>query len=166
MKQAKHRQILQGPQIEIGDSSYLTGRQNETLYYIAEGCTAYDAGDAMGITERTINAHADNAMGKLNATNRANLVSKAFSLGILRVSIEQRGFASIRALWLMFCLTISTLFFTALPDDATGDLVRGLRTKPSRARSSSYKNVKGGRRETIAEQLEPLDANEMFGAED
>lgn len=77
---------LTGREVEIGDIGPLTPREAEALLWVAEGKTAWEAGTILGISESTANAHITNAAEKLQASNRPNLVTRAFVLGILRVS--------------------------------------------------------------------------------
>ena len=52
----------------------LTPREREILELFAEGYTAETAGVRLGISERTVATHADNAIHKLNANNRVHAV--------------------------------------------------------------------------------------------
>jgi DNA-binding CsgD family transcriptional regulator len=150
MRAEKNRQFLRGTDIEVGEPGTLSARQTESLYYIAEGYTSEDTAVAMGIAPRTVNDYITGAMTKTNSRNRAHLVRNAFTLGILRESIKQRGMASLSAIYLMIALTLGTLVLDH-------SLVR-TRSKPSKVRSQttyrlgrSGRNGRGRREELLEE---------------
>lgn len=76
---------MQGREVVIADLGPLTAREGEALLWVAEGKTAWEAGTILGITEATTNAHIASAAAKLNASNRAHLITRAFVAGILSV---------------------------------------------------------------------------------
>lgn len=76
---------MQGREVFIADLGPLTAREGEALLWVAEGKTAWEAGTILGITEATTNAHIASAAQKLNASNRAHLITRAFVAGILSV---------------------------------------------------------------------------------
>lgn len=63
--------------------THLTEREIEFLRMAAEGKTAGDISEALGVTERTANFHIGNAMEKLGATNKTHAVALAMRLGLL-----------------------------------------------------------------------------------
>lgn len=77
---------MQGREVVIKDLGPLTQREGEALLWVAEGKTAWEAGTILGITEATTNAHIASAALKLNASNRAHLITRAFVDGILAIS--------------------------------------------------------------------------------
>lgn len=77
---------MQRREVVINDLGPLTAREGEALLWVAEGKTAWEAGTILGITEATTNAHIASAAAKLNASNRAHLITRAFVLGVLSVN--------------------------------------------------------------------------------
>jgi DNA-binding CsgD family transcriptional regulator len=63
----------------------LTARERECLQWCAEGKSSADVGEILGIAERTVNWHIDNAIRKMNCVNRVQAVAKAVSLGLITV---------------------------------------------------------------------------------
>ena len=61
----------------------LTPRERECLKWAAEGKTALEIGRAVGVAERTVIFHLNNAMHKLGAVNRTQAVVRALSLNLL-----------------------------------------------------------------------------------
>ncbi len=61
----------------------LTSREKECLLWSAEGKTAWETAKILGVAERTIIFHLQNAAGKLNVVNRQQAVARAVSLGLL-----------------------------------------------------------------------------------
>lgn len=74
---------MNGNEVFVANLGPLTPREAEALLWVAEGKTAWEAGTILGITEATTNAHIASAAIKLQATNRAHLVTRAFVVGIL-----------------------------------------------------------------------------------
>ena len=62
----------------------LTPREVEGLCWTMEGKTAWEVGEALGISERTAVLHINNAMHKLGCTNKHQAVLKALRLGLIR----------------------------------------------------------------------------------
>jgi DNA-binding CsgD family transcriptional regulator len=62
----------------------LTPRELETLRWTMEGLTAWEVGNALGITERTAVLHVNNATHKLGCVSKHQAVLKALRLGLLR----------------------------------------------------------------------------------
>lgn len=71
------------PEIVVASLGSLTVREAEAVLWIAQGKTSWEAGRILGVTEGTMNSHVANASAKLEASNRAHLVAKAFVRGIL-----------------------------------------------------------------------------------
>jgi LuxR family transcriptional regulator, quorum-sensing system regulator BjaR1 len=63
----------------------LTAREVECLQWCAKGNSSAEVGKILGITERTVNWHIDNAIRKTSCVNRVQAVAKAVSLGIIEV---------------------------------------------------------------------------------
>jgi len=61
----------------------LTPRELEALRWTMEGKTAWEVGAILGISERTAVLHVNNAMHKLNCTNKHLAVLKALRLGLI-----------------------------------------------------------------------------------
>ncbi|WP_338844958.1 autoinducer binding domain-containing protein [Massilia sp. W12] len=61
----------------------LTSREREVLRWTAEGKTAYEVGQILAVSERTVNFHINNVVAKLGASNKIQAAVKAASLGLL-----------------------------------------------------------------------------------
>lgn len=61
----------------------LTPRERECLLWAAEGKTSWDTGQILGISERTVLFHLQNAAHKLNVNNRAQAVARAVAQGYI-----------------------------------------------------------------------------------
>ena len=61
----------------------LTPRELEVLRWTMDGKTAWEVGAVLGITERTVGFHINNAMLKLQAVNKQQAVLKALRLGLI-----------------------------------------------------------------------------------
>lgn len=61
----------------------LTPRELETLRWTMEGKTAWEVGALLGISERTVVFHANNAMQKLGSNSKQQAVLKALRLGLI-----------------------------------------------------------------------------------
>jgi len=61
----------------------LTDRGREVLRVLAEGHTAKQAADIIGLKERTVHFHLSTVMERLKAENRAAAILRACMLGIL-----------------------------------------------------------------------------------
>jgi len=62
----------------------LTPRELESLRWTMDGRTAWEVGEALGISERTAVLHINNAMHKLGCNNKHQAVLKALRLGLIR----------------------------------------------------------------------------------
>ena len=65
------------------DRPKLTPRELEALRWTMEGKTAWEAGMLLGISERTVVFHVNNAMHKLDCVNKQQAVLKALRLGLI-----------------------------------------------------------------------------------
>jgi DNA-binding CsgD family transcriptional regulator len=72
------------PEIVEAERPRLSPRELETLRWTMEGKTAWEVGGILGISERTAVLHINNAMHKLEATNKHQAVLKALRLGLIR----------------------------------------------------------------------------------
>lgn len=61
----------------------LSPREIDALYWASEGKTAWEIGQILSISERTVVFHLTNATAKLGASSRQHAISKAILLGIL-----------------------------------------------------------------------------------
>lgn len=61
----------------------LTARESECLKWTAEGKTAWEVGQIMGITERTAVFHINNVMHKLGASNKTQAIVRAVALKLV-----------------------------------------------------------------------------------
>jgi len=75
--------LQRGINLKVSES--LTERERECLQWCAGGKSSADVGEILGITERTVNWHIDNAIRKMDCVNRVQAVAKAVSLGLITV---------------------------------------------------------------------------------
>lgn len=61
----------------------LTSREKEVLCWTAEGKTAYEIAQILDVSERTVNFHINNAIAKLETSNKTQAAVKATALGML-----------------------------------------------------------------------------------
>lgn len=61
----------------------LTEREVEILRWTAIGKTAWEIGSILKISERTVNFHLQNLMGKLGVHNKTHAAAKAMSFGLI-----------------------------------------------------------------------------------
>ncbi|AKJ26806.1 autoinducer binding domain-containing protein [Caldimonas brevitalea] len=61
----------------------LSERETEVLRWTADGKTSNEVADILNISERTVNFHISNAMGKLGASNKTAAAIRAAVLGFL-----------------------------------------------------------------------------------
>jgi LuxR family quorum-sensing system transcriptional regulator SolR len=64
-------------------TAILTVREKEVLRWTAEGKTAYEIGQILSVSERTVNFHINNVVVKLDASNKTQAAVKATALGML-----------------------------------------------------------------------------------
>ena len=58
----------------------LTDREAEALFFIAQGRSNRDIGEAMGVTTLTVKKHVEHLFGKLGVTSRAQATLRAVEL--------------------------------------------------------------------------------------
>ncbi len=71
------------PPAQQPDRPALTPRELEVLRWTMEGKTAWEVGTLLGISERTVVFHANNAMHKLGTVSKQQAVLKALRLGLI-----------------------------------------------------------------------------------
>lgn len=118
---------MQRREVVINDLGPLTAREGEALLWVAEGKTAWEAGTILGITEATTNAHIASAAQKLNASNRAHLITRAFIAGILAPAIRL------------------LLLISVLVSACNGDIDDARSPRPGRRRDDLFAIEKPGR---------------------
>lgn len=65
----------------------LTQRERECLLWTAEGKTTWETSQILGVSERTVVFHLQNASTKLNVVNRQQAVARAVSFGLITPSL-------------------------------------------------------------------------------
>jgi LuxR family quorum sensing-dependent transcriptional regulator len=70
------RQIIKGK---------LTAREIEVLRWVANGKSAWEIGEILHITKRTVDEHVQTAVRKLGAVNRTHAVALALCDGIIKL---------------------------------------------------------------------------------
>ena len=66
----------------------LTSREKQCLLWSAEGKTTWETSHILGVSERTIVFHLQNASEKLNVVSRQQAVARAVSLGLISPQLE------------------------------------------------------------------------------
>lgn len=69
---------------DCGASTPLTAREQECLRWAADGKTSWEISQVLGMAERTVNFHLNNAMSKLDVSNRQHAVAKAAARGLIQ----------------------------------------------------------------------------------
>jgi DNA-binding CsgD family transcriptional regulator len=72
--------------INYGHEAGLSAREREALGWVALGKSSRDVSTIMGISEYTVNEHINNAMTKLNASNRTDAAVRALMLDDIRIA--------------------------------------------------------------------------------
>jgi DNA-binding NarL/FixJ family response regulator len=62
---------------------HLTDREREVLTWVGRGKTSLEIAIILGVRERTVNFHCDQAVRRLDVTNRTQAVAKAMALGLI-----------------------------------------------------------------------------------
>ena len=57
--------------------SFLTAREVEVLEWVARGKSAWEIGEILNVTKRTVDEHAHSAVRKIGVANRTNAVAIA-----------------------------------------------------------------------------------------
>lgn len=65
------------------DAHQISDREKESLVFAADGLTAKETAERMGLTERTVNHHWTRVMLKLGAKNKADAVRRSITLGLI-----------------------------------------------------------------------------------
>lgn len=71
------------PPVAEAQAVQLTARELEVLKWAAEGKTAWEVGQILGISDQTVTRHMTTAMHRLECVNKAQAVAKALRLGII-----------------------------------------------------------------------------------
>lgn len=66
----------------------LSEREKECLLWTADGKTAWETARILGVMERTVTFHMQNANEKLGVVNRVQAVARAISLGLIRPQLD------------------------------------------------------------------------------
>src|SRR4051794_2632916 len=72
-----------GPADEANGGPRLTGREGEVLALLAEGAWQKDVAHQLSISPKTVGTHIQNLLGKLGVHSRAELVARAYMLGLV-----------------------------------------------------------------------------------
>jgi LuxR family quorum sensing-dependent transcriptional regulator len=63
----------------------LTARESEVLRWVANGKSAWEIGEILNITKRTVDEHVRGGVQKLGAANRTHAVAIALCDGIIKL---------------------------------------------------------------------------------
>jgi DNA-binding NarL/FixJ family response regulator len=77
----QRRQDHPSPQSDI----HLTDREREVLTWVGRGKTSSEIAIILGVRERTVNFHCDQAMKRLDVMNRTQAVAKAIAHGLIAI---------------------------------------------------------------------------------
>jgi DNA-binding CsgD family transcriptional regulator len=69
----------------------LTARENEVLFYIANGYTNKEISSKLGASKRTIDAHRENIRKKLRINSTAELVHYAITTGLISAQMPKQA---------------------------------------------------------------------------
>lgn len=72
------------PELEEANRGQLTERQWEVLEMVARGITYKEAGDALGLTERTVKYHMGRIIERLHLENRAQVIAYVARMGLVK----------------------------------------------------------------------------------
>lgn len=81
MYEAGHRLLCESAQQE----AHLTSREQDCLRWAAEGKTSWEIGQLLGIGERTVVFHLQNAARKLGVLGRRQAIAKALALQLINL---------------------------------------------------------------------------------
>lgn len=70
---------------ERSSSSLLTEREMEVLHFVKKGFSNHEIGDLLRISSHTVKSHVAALLKKLEATDRAEAVSRGFERGLLKL---------------------------------------------------------------------------------
>jgi DNA-binding CsgD family transcriptional regulator len=70
--------------LEQNSNASLTAKQIKCLYYLVQGMTIKQIGQQLNLSPRTVEDHLNSAKNKLNCYNRAELITTALQLPIIR----------------------------------------------------------------------------------
>ena len=115
---------IQGKLYQVKETDKLTPRQGEVLLLTAEGKTRVEVAIILGISERTVKAHIDDAKDRLDVFNTPALIARAWSHGILHSAV----------------ILLVTFTITAASITTQQDLLR-----PTRARTTASRIQRTGR---------------------
>lgn len=78
---------------QLFSEPHLTAREHQILELVAMGQSAKEIAIEISIAPRTVERHIENVRLKLNARNRAHLITQAICLGILTIdgSVSANG---------------------------------------------------------------------------
>lgn len=76
------------------EQSYLSIREKECLFWVSEGKTSWEIAQILGITERTVNFHLNNAIRKSGCKNRYQTVAKNIITGELVHAVSRISLAN------------------------------------------------------------------------
>ena len=78
-----HNRMFEALGIDTSPGAPLLHRELECLRWCAAGKTKWETGEILGISERTVKFHLDQARHKLNCMNVTHAVAKALAIGLI-----------------------------------------------------------------------------------
>jgi DNA-binding NarL/FixJ family response regulator len=73
------------PRAGLQPDIHLTKREREVLTWVGRGKTSSEIAIILGLTERTVNFHCDQAIKRLDVTNRTQAVAKAITERLIEI---------------------------------------------------------------------------------
>jgi len=67
------------------EQAHLTEREKVVLTWVGRGKTSSEIAIILGLSERTVNFHCDQAMKRLDVTNRTRAVTKAMAQQLITI---------------------------------------------------------------------------------
>ena len=80
-----HNRMVESLGLDPSPNAPILTRELECLRWTAIGKTKWEIGEILGISERTVKFHLDQARHKLNCVNVRHAVSKAIAIGIVTI---------------------------------------------------------------------------------
>jgi len=76
------------PRIGAAGLPNLTPREHEVLALVADGLRQKEIASQLSISQKTVATHIQNLLGKLGVHSRAELVARAYALGLVSVAVN------------------------------------------------------------------------------
>jgi DNA-binding CsgD family transcriptional regulator len=71
--------------IDVEESLGLTNREQQVLVLVADGYSAKQIANQIGIARRTVEGHIETVRLKMRARNKTHLITQAVQAGVLKI---------------------------------------------------------------------------------